>query len=594
MSDNIFGTLGQPNERLDRAKAKTSAVKHLYRRTPLDPVPGQPLMLLLTTDGALPYGSARCYFTVDGSDPDGPHATCQDLEMGEVEWSELDWGYVRSWVCRLPPQPARTLLRYRLAAQRADTGELVFADNQASSLAAAQDFCLWIDDDPPPAWSREALVYHVFLDRFYPGDGRDWKQPATPGGFYGGTLQGVIDKLDYIQSFGFNTIWLSPFFPSNSHHGYNATDTYSVEPRLGTAEDLQRLIATAHARGMRLVMDLVANHWSKDHPTFQDARRNPDSPYHDWYTWRHWPDEYASYFGVKELPTLNLNHSQARQYMLDCARFWLRQGFDGLRLDYAQGPSQDFWVDFRVACRQERPDCWIFGEIVYTAELQRSYSGIMDGTLDFLLAKALRETFAEHSRSLSSFEAFLSAHEAYFGGEFSRPSFLDNHDMTRFLYLAGGDKDMLKLAALVQYTLSGPPIVYNGTESGTTQERPLHQGQRDIYEEARLPVKWDSAADSELLAFYRRLGSLRQSNPVLREGSRRLDKLDDATGIYAYLRELGEAKVLVAVNLGSKPQSIILPPGLETAREHLASLPLIHRAGSASLSLPPHAGAFIG
>ena len=188
----------------------------------------------------------------------------------------------------------------------------------------------------------------------------------------------MIQKLDYIQSFGFNTLWLSPLFASPSHHGYDATDLYQVEPRLGTNADLKELIAAAHARGMRLLLDFVANHWSHQHPSFQAALADEHSPYHDWYTWKHWPDDYATYFDVRGLPQLNLRPGPARTYLLDCAAYWLHEGVDGFRLDYANGPAHDFWTDFRRACRTARPDCWLFGEVVHTAPVQASFGGRLE------------------------------------------------------------------------------------------------------------------------------------------------------------------------------------------------------------------------
>ena len=178
---------------------------------------------------------------------------------------------MRTWKVTLPPLPAGALLRYHLAARPTGTRQWVFADNQSRSHHDATEFTLWLDPNGLPDWARQAIVYHVFLDRFYPGEGRPWLKPQNLSGFYGGTLRGVIQKLDYIQSFGFNTLWLSPLFASPSHHGYDATDLYQVEPRLGTNADLKELIAAAHARGMRLLLDFVANHWSHQHPSFQAA-----------------------------------------------------------------------------------------------------------------------------------------------------------------------------------------------------------------------------------------------------------------------------------------------------------------------------------
>jgi len=594
MIDNIFGNLIEPADRLARSKENLNGVKHLYRRSPLDPLPGQPVVLLLTTGGNHPYDSARCNFTVDGSDPASPSAEVMELNLLEAEWDELPWDYSLRWSVTIPPQQPGTLLRYHLSARQADSHEWIFADNQAVSIENASDFALWIDNDPIPDWSRHAIVYQVFLDRFYPGDGRPWRNMNSLSDFSGGTLRGVIEKLEYIHSLGVNTIWLSPFFKSTSHHGYNASDYYTVEPRLGTNADLKELLDKAHACGIRMLLDFVANHWSKDHLTFQEATRDPSSPYHDWYTWKHWPDDYERYFTVRELPKLNLKPGPARDYLLEVARYWLREGFDGYRLDFAYGPSHDFWVDFRRACREVKPDCWIFGEVVHTAEIQRSYTGIMDGTLDFLLTRALRETFALERMPLEEFEAFLSGHETYFPPDFSRPSFLDNHDMSRFLYMAGNNKEKLKLAALVLFTLAGPPIIYNGTECGVSQERPMQQGNRYVFEEARLPMKWGDEADGDLLAYFRRLGKLRQQFPLLVSATRKLVLLDSTRRLYAYLRETADRQVLVAINLSALPNSVALPEGLpENCREYLNGLKIETGLGTRIIELPPFGGAFV-
>ncbi len=586
MTDNIFGNMIEPDERLRLHRETRTGVRHLYRRLPLDPAPGQPIQLVLTTGGTVPYDSARCAYTTDGRDPAWDSAPLLDLEPAAAEWDSPTWSIVRTWTVSLPPQPAGTLVRYRLAARRADTAQWAEADDRSG-------YALWVDNDPPPAWAKSAVIYQIFPDRFYPGNGRAWKPAKSLLDFYGGTLRGVIDKLDYIQSLGFNAIWLNPFFQTSSHHGYNASDYYTVEPRLGTNADLKELIEKAHARGLRMILDFVANHWSKDHFTFQDAQQNPASPYRDWYFWNHWPDDYECYFKVRELPKINLRHPAARAYMLDVARHWLREGFDGYRLDFAYGPPHDFWVDFRRACREVKPDCWIFGEVVHTAEWLRSYTGIMDGTLDFYLARALRETFALGSMSLAEFEAFLSAHEAYFPPEHIRPSFLDNHDEERFLHLAGNDKARLRLAALVHYTLAGPPIVYAGTETGLSQERPMLQGGRSVFEECRLPMNWESA-DASLQDYYRRLNALRAEHPVLWSGSRRLVHLDAEAGTYAFVRQNDDETTLTAVNLSDSPRVVgIRGAGLRSGADRLNGNEVTFRGETLEIHLPPKSGAFI-
>lgn len=591
MVDNIFGSLIEPEQRLALHLQNIDGVHHLYRRIPLDPIPGQPFQLFLTTGGPVPFDAARCRYTADGSDPAGLSASVLDLQPASINWDDPSWTVIRTWTVSLPPQPAGTLVRYRLAARRLDTGEWVQAESGSGNAALA--FSLWVDVDPVPAWAHAAIVYQVFPDRFYPGDGRTWNKAKSLSDFHGGTLRGVIDKLNYIQSLGFNAIWLNPFFKTSSHHGYNASDYYTVEPRLGTNADLKELIEKSHACGLRLILDFVANHWSKDHPTFQDAQKNPNSPYHEWYFWNHWPDDYECYFKVKELPKINLNQPAARAYMLDVARYWLREGFDGYRLDFAYGPPHDFWVDFRRACREVNPDCWIFGEVIHTAEWLRSYTGILDGTLDFFLTRALRETFALDRMSLAEFEAFLSGHETYFPPEHIRPSFLDNHDEARFLHIAGDNKAKLRLAALVQYTLAGPPVVYCGTETGLSQERPMHQNGRNIFEECRLPMNWETADDS-LQDYYRCINELRRKYPILQTGDRRVVHLNSDAGTYAYLRSDSSTVILIAINTCMAPRMIsVANPGFQFAVDHLNGNQVDLQGETLEIYLPPQSGAFI-
>lgn len=599
-TDIIFGDLDDAPERIARHAASRIGVQHRNHVEPVVPAPGYPVTLWLTTGGPLPFDMARCWYCCEKAEPNSSQAATQviDLQPDMVSWDEVTWGYVHRWSAQLPAQTTGTLVRYRLAARVAGSERWIYADNQAEAEEDATEFAFQVWPAAPD-WSREAIVYHIFVDRFYPGDGRAWQKPGDLAGFYGGTLRGVIDKLDYIESQGFNALWLSPVFASPSHHGYDATDLYQIEPRLGTNADLAELIRSAHNRGIRIILDFVANHWSHRHPTFQAALADQSSPYHDWYTWDRWPDTYRGYFGSRHMPELNLRPGPARDHLLDAARYWLEQGVDGFRLDYAYGPPHDFWAEFGQTCRATRPDCWLFGEVVHTPEVQATYAGRLDGALDFLLAKALRNTFGRGRWDLAELEAFLRAHEAYFPADFSRPAFLDNHDMNRFLFLTGDDPSRLLLAALVLFTLPGPPIVYYGTEAGITQERPIHDGEVGRFEEARLPMKWGTEQNTRLIETFRCLIALRRAHPVLRTGTRTVLHLDAGSGIYAYTRAANAGRftpgdVLVALNTGPDPQHLDLPfGGPEAVADRLNGYQIHLTDGRLSLCLPPRRGAFI-
>jgi glycosidase len=203
----------------------------------------------------------------------------------------------------------------------------------------------------------------------------------------------------------------------------------------------------------------------------------------------------------------------------------------------------------------------MFGELVRPPDQQLSYAGLFDGALDFLLCQALRNTFALGSMSLAAFDAFLNRHEAYFPPQatFSRPSFLDNHDMDRFLWRAGGDTRKLKLAALVQFTLGGAPIVYNGTEVGVTQERAIHDPRSQGMEECRQPMLWGEAQDYDLSAYFWYLSHLRRDHAALWRGGRETLHLDSAARTYAYVREDGGEAVVVGLNLSEEERSFAVP-----------------------------------
>lgn len=581
MEDFIFGNLTLTDEIVAKLTRQLRGVYHGHRIEPTPAVPGKPITLLATTGPAVAADAAYVYFTTDGSEPQGMGGHARQgrvlpMQRMETEWAPLLWDYVAWWKGELPPLPAGTKVRYKIEAHDSIGGASVFADNGAANPEAATRFSFLVSDAAPPAWAREALIYHVFVDRFNPGAGRAFANPGDLRGFYGGTLRGVTEKLDYIASLGATAIWLSPIFASPSHHGYDATDLYAIEPRLGTEADLRALVQAAHARGIRIILDFVPNHVSNTHPFFVAAQTDPVSPYRDWFTFRRWPDEYESFFGVRALPQWNNEHAPARTYMLDVARYWIREfGVDGYRLDYANGPSHDFWTDFRLAVKEANPEAFIFGEIVESAGLLRTYQGRLDGSLDFLLTHNLRRALAFGKMSLAELDTFIARHEAYFDPRFVRPSFLDNHDMNRFLWLVRGDKRKLRLAALCQYTLAGPPIVYYGTEVGLSQERdcraPDGHGRPH---EARAPMLWGKAQDADLLAWYRALGRLRRERPVLWRGARQTLTVDAPPGTWAYARTDGEDALVVVLNAGDTAAEVSVPvAGLGLADgTHLRSL----------------------
>ncbi len=530
MEDFIFGTFATDDLKLVYHRASNTGVQHAYDISPRDPHPGEPVTIAVKLGPEQAADHVACYYTLDGTEPGGSHGQASNgavvrLERVAVEWDTLRWGYVARWEGTLPGQPEGVVVRYRIGAWQ-EGGEEAFADwpavkatQEVSARAffrgdslpkgrllgnpqAGQTFNYHVDRLGPPQWAREAVIYHIFVDRFYPGEGRDWLQRTDLRAPMGGTLWGVADKMDYFAELGIKCLWLSPIFPSPTVHGYDATDYYHVEPRLGGEEALRAVVEEAHTRGIRVILDMTCNHVSNEHPKFRDALTKLDSAYRSWFYFDDEDIGYRTFFGIASMPQVNLNDPGAREWMLDIARYWLREfKVDGYRLDHASGPGPGFWSDFRAACRAVNPACFIFGEIVEPPEVLKQYVGRMDGLLDFHLAEAFRRTFATGEWTREAFDIFLERHLAYWrDDDFLLPTFLDSHDIDRFLHIAGNDQAALREAAAAQMRLPGPPVIYYGTEVGVTQEQ--GRGESIGLEASRGPMRWGDERDTDLLYYY--------------------------------------------------------------------------------------------
>ncbi len=552
MEDFIFGTLATDESRIKHLRETLGGITHAHKRLPRDPQPGQPIQIDLTIGPSFSQNQAWIYWTNDGSDPEGQNGRALNgyatqLKPVGSEWDTFLWGYVRKFRGEIPAQETDTLIRYRIAA--GGNGEETFADNGTY-------YAFYVDNDPPPAWTKDAVIYQIFADRFFNTTNDFPRTENKPSLKCNGTLRGIIAKLDYISELGVNCLWFTPVFSSPSYHGYDATSFFEINPRLGTKDDFKELIEKSHARGIRILMDFVPNHWSNQHPNFLEAQREQNSPYVKWYTFEHWPDKYKTFFGVRTLPQINLRYAPAREHVLDAAKYWLDFGVDGYRVDYCIGPTPDFYADFRRATRTSKPDSWTFGEAVDPPDSQLAFEGGMDGTLDFMLLEGLRATFAFGKWSAKKFAEFLDRHEAYFPESFSRPSFLDNHDMNRFLWVAHNDIIKLKLAAMCQFTLAGAPVIYYGTEVGLSQPADVMQHGRAIHEETRMPMLWGDDQNKDLLEFYRSLIQIRKSESALVHGKR--ETVLATEEVLAYRRADQKNSILCVMNISEKAQEFDL------------------------------------
>jgi cyclomaltodextrinase len=525
IEDYFFGPYVTPQEWRLRYVAK-NGVQHASEIRPRDPQPGDAVTLCITTDAALPISQVAVYYTTDGSEPVGAWGVAERgavvrAKAGAATDGALGGTRVRRWEAILPGQPDGTLVRYRIDAwSEADPARCWVADAQdylATPIPAGREFSYHVDRRQPPGWLQDAIIYQIFVDRFAAAhDQPPIRDPGSITDFYGGTLRGITEKLDYLADLGVNCLWLSPVMASPTYHGYDFTSYSDVEPRLGTNADLRELITQAHARNIRVLLDFVANHTSHAHPAFVASQHDASVPEAAWYTFDPtYHNGYLSYYQVSSMPVLATDRPAVREFLVAAARAWLSEfGADGLRLDHASGPTHAFWTFFQERIKEVAPDALTLGEVTGGMTDIVTFSGRLDAVMDFPLAKVTRQTFAQRTLALADLLQYLERHMAEFPATLGQVHLLDNHDMYRFAWLAENDTRRLMLALVFLLALPGAAVIYYGTEVGLSQRQ--GPSGKDAY--AREPMPWDGIQQNALHAHTRWLLRMRQQRAELRRG----------------------------------------------------------------------------
>ncbi|MEO0769752.1 MAG: glycoside hydrolase family 13 protein [Cyanobacteria bacterium J06649_4] len=619
-SEFLFGSLSTPAGRLQRDRATKLGFIHTLTTTPIDPRPHEAIALAVTVGHNITVTTVEVFYTLDGSRPTVStlaHCFCLPMHRNAIQWDTVHGCELEQWSAALPGMAKGTCVHY-LIRGTTPAGKTIYCptvgrvshdepvsqtDTDSNALAtqsldvdaldgpylnriqqreSPQIYSVVVDEETIPDWFHQSVIYQIFVERFAPDAASAFATPEDKADFHGGTLKGIMAKLDYLASLGITCLWLTPIFPSPTHHGYDATDYGSIEPRLGTTADFQQLLAEAAHRKIKVVLDYVANHCSNQHPAFVAATQSQQSKTYPWFRFSDWPEGYDSFYNLPDLPKFNTDYSEVQDYLINHACHWLEQGVSGFRLDHAHGVSHGFWSLFRAATRAIAPESITFGEITETSPLMKSFAGRMDGCLDFRLAELLRGFFAYGTVSVSELDRALSRHFAYFQGHLALPSFLDNHDMNRFLWIVGGDSRRLRLAALCQFTLPGAPIVYYGTEVRLSQDAAVGR-----LEETRLPMLWDDQQDPDLLAFYRQLIAFRQSHLAVWQLPRHPVVIEDAGGVYVY--KVGS--FLVALNNNAEPTTVTLPQEWVVEPAVITTMNSVVVESGQSLLLPAYEGA---
>ncbi|HEY9071561.1 MAG TPA: alpha-amylase family glycosyl hydrolase, partial [Candidatus Ozemobacteraceae bacterium] len=350
--------------------------------------------------------------------------------------------------------------------------------------------------------------------------------------YFGGNLRGITERLDHIRDLGANAILLTPINAAPSYHRYDTTDHRQLDPLLGTWDDLAELIAAVHARGMRIVFDTALNHVSQHHPWFERARRDPSAPERSWFTF-HEDGSYRCWWGHAGLPELRLDDPRLVEELItgedSVLAFWLKKGFDGVRLDCANDLSLQTCALISYTIKSRFPDAAVIGEV---ANYAVPWLKGLDAAQSYFFTTSLK---ALQHGGITSGQFQENLRLAYGGGAFRQFQMLSSHDIPRAHTEFAADEAFHLAARRLQFTLPGIPMLYYGEEFGL-------EGGRDPKNRATVP--WESSASrlkAPMSQEIRRLAALRTTSPELRHGLWEPLCVDGRDGLIAFFRALPEA-----------------------------------------------------
>jgi len=456
-------------------------------------------------------------------------------------------------------------------------------------------------------WPNAGVTYEIFVQSFNDSNGDSI-----------GDFNGVTQKLDYVKELGANAIWFMPIMPSPTYHKYDVTDYKAVHPDYGTMEDFKKLIEEAHKRDIKIVIDLIINHTSNQHPWFLESKSGRENPFREYYVWaqkdtvaafldkkvitldsdniRQWHDPgtgkdfyYGFFWGG--MPDLNFDNQKLREEIYDIGRFWLEEvGVDGFRLDAAKHIFPDdrlldnhaFWKEFRAKMEAIKPDVYLVGEVYDKKEIVAPYLPGLPALFNFDFHYTLLE-------ALNTEDGMLLAKKQKETIDFYQsitPTFIDatfssNHDQPRLLNELGSDPSKYKQASLILLTMPGAPYLYYGEEIGMLGLKPD--------ENIREPFLWDEKSKDKgrtswikpkystdktvtplakqtvdptsYFNHYKKLIAMRNSYPALAIGSLELPEIKYPKSVMAYFRKSGEQEIFVVHNVGKEALEIELPAG---------------------------------
>ncbi|MCI4462483.1 MAG: glycoside hydrolase family 13 protein [Thermogladius sp.] len=504
---------------------------------------------------------------------------------------QLAWSGFEMWYARVAPVSP---LEYYFM--------FIFNNGSSTRLYNTTDQPIFYFDGrdrfPQVEWVTGSVGYQIFPDRFYNGDPSNdilanstdelwlnafstskpvfsnWSDPVTPLNcchqYYGGDLKGVILKLGYLKELGVDVIYLNPIFLSGSVHGYDTYDYMVVDPKYGTQEDLRNLIMKAHELGIRVIFDFVPDHVGIGFWAFQDVYKNgPSSKYWSWFTVYKWPfklgdgSAYRCWWGIGSLPQLNTSNPEVREYLFKVALYWMDFGFDGMRVDTPTDllDAKGFFSQLRVLVKSKYPQAYLVGEI-WDLDPTWLKGDLFDSLMNYALGRNILLAFSQGKLTGYQAAEALSVFYSSIGVNVAGMGFnvVDSHDTSRVLTDLGGGRlgdkpsyesiQRLKLLTVLQFTMPGMPVIFQGDERGML-------GDKNHYDEERYPVQWDEL-NIDVYNHYTALSTLKHYLKAL--GTSIIRVLYASDSVVVYSRGYNDEVVVIANN-GMADQEVELPEG---------------------------------
>ena len=580
---------------------------------------------LLVFRTTAPVDVVAAYVAVDDGVADGRHSAT-GYPMTKIGAA----GTVSLWECVVRPTTAQ--LDYTLAFELANGGAMYWGTTGLTTgIERLERFGLRVDDvvhHDLPDWARGMVLYQIFPDRFAsgddsltPDDAEPWVAPPTRTGFKGGDLVGIRKQLDYLEELGVDAIYLNPIFTSPSNHKYDAADYYTVDPALGGNEALDELVADAHSRTMKVILDVSLNHAHPNFAPFADViARGAASEFADWFIVNEWPvrlkvrppelqteqsplwteqiprieaetdlvvehaadpgpavePTYDAWFGVPTMPRIELQNPQARQAMIDVAVHWVAaHDIDGWRMDVVRYIDPDFWSDLRSQVRAVRSDTYLLAEVMGDSH-QWLLGDKFDATMNYTFRQLCLDYFATEAIDTTEMLDGLLRMLAMYSPAVTavNHNLIGSHDTARFLTLAEGDTSRLLLATALQLTIPGAPGLYYGDE--IAMEGGVDPDNRGAFDWARV--------GSEHHAAVRSLVRLRRERSALQHGDIRFVDSDEIV----FQRSDAVESVTVVINRGASAMATTSGPVLwSCGTVEYAAGTLTVGPGSAAVAVTP-------